>query len=194
MKLDSKWFDSIRVRRPAPGPAPRAPRCAARGCGEPGEYKAPRGRNFEGQYLHFCLEHVRAYNKSYNYFSGMSDDEVAAFQIDSSTGLRPTWSMGKNDRAAHNAAPRFHDPFDFFHAGRAAPEPEPETPHIGRLDRRALETLGLEPTAGKAEIRTRYKLLVKRLHPDLNGGDRSSESRLAEIIQAYRQLRNAGIC
>lgn len=192
MKLDSKWFDRIRIGKAKAAP-PRAPRCAMAGCGEAGEYPAPRGRHFEGQYLHFCLDHVRAYNKSYNYFSGMSERDVAAFQIDNVTGHRPTWSMGKGERgAARHARFDLRDPFELFRDGRAeTPAPARRLPPLAA---RAFDTLGLDAGAGKSEIHARYKMLVKQLHPDSNGGDRSSESRLVAIIQAYRQLRKAGLC
>ncbi|MGE0233436.1 MAG: J domain-containing protein [Flavobacteriaceae bacterium] len=190
MKLDSKWFDRIRIGKTKAAPLPRAPRCAVVGCKAAGEYPAPRGRQFEGQYLHLCLDHVRAYNKAYNYFSGMSESEVAEFQIDNVTGHRPTWSMGRADRGPARPA-RFdmRDPFEIFRDG--APAPKRRVPPLAA---RALDTLGLDADAGKTEIHARYKLLVKRLHPDSNGGDRSSEARLAQIIQAYRQLRKAGFC
>ena len=80
MKLDSKYFDGIRVRpsRKAAEKA-RAPDCSWDGCKEPGTHKAPRGRDHEGQYLNFCVDHVRQYNKSYNYFSGLNDTDIQTY-------------------------------------------------------------------------------------------------------------------
>ena len=80
MKLDSEYFDAIRVngKGKAKGARekPRAPECAWEGCSEAGIFKAPMGRDHEGQYLHFCVDHVRQYNKSYNYFSGLNDKDI----------------------------------------------------------------------------------------------------------------------
>ena len=71
MKLDSKFFDRLRVK-PDENRMLRdvCPQCEAKGCEEPGLYPAPKGRGHEGEYHRFCLDHVREYNKSYNYFSG----------------------------------------------------------------------------------------------------------------------------
>jgi DnaJ-domain-containing protein 1 len=83
--------------------------------------------------------------------------------------------------------------------GRAArgagPEPEgkPDAPPIRNAERKALETLGLEPGVTAVEIKTRFKALVKRHHPDANGGDKSTENRLVEIIQSYNYLKSVGL-
>lgn len=205
MKLDSKYFDRIRIRPPAEAAASEAePLCEWQGCGRPGGYRAPKGRLREGQYFHFCLDHVRDYNKSYNYFAGMPPDAVDAYQKASATGHRPTWRMGVGAQEASGpTAPNagwaggFHDMFGFFGGFASAPgegagaeERRPLKP----LERRSFATLDLEGKETRAEIKARFKALVKRLHPDANGGDRSSEERLREIIQAYNHLKAAGFC
>ena len=79
MKLDSKYFDGIRTRRKrAAEPEPSNPVCQWDGCDKPGAHRAPVGRHAEGQFFLFCFEHVKDYNKGYNYFSGLSDTEIAA--------------------------------------------------------------------------------------------------------------------
>jgi len=206
MKLDSKWFDGIRVRPDEKrATAERVPVCEAPGCREPAPHRAPKGRNREGEYYNFCIDHVRDYNKSYNWFSGMSEDDVKAWLSSRATGHRPTWSMGVNSQgqgdkrtAAANAARAgvFVDPFDFFAEARrgspAAEEPAVRKRRVGALERRSLDTLGLDETATGPEIRSRYKELVKRHHPDANGGDRSTEDRLRSIIEAYNTLKASG--
>jgi hypothetical protein len=184
MNLNSPFFDRIRTRREVkPEPtAARGPACAHPGCQSVGEFRAPMGRLREGQYFCFCLDHVREYNATYNYFHGMSDEDVLRYQKDAVTGHRPTWKMG--DRAgAANAGMR--DPFHVHGAPSKA-----RAPRHGVVARRALHALGLDDDAGPAEIKGRYKELVKRLHPDANGGDRSNEDRLREIINAYNVLRS----
>src|SRR6185312_1117147 len=96
MKLDSPWFDSIRVAPKEARAEPAAAACEHAGCGRPGGFRAPKGRRREGQYWNFCFEHARAYNQSYNYFIDMPEDAVAAYQRDAATGHRPTWTMGVN--------------------------------------------------------------------------------------------------
>ena len=139
MKFDSKYFDCVRVK-PDQAKVVReeAPLCQWKGCTAAGLYRAPMGRGREGQYLRLCLDHVREFNASYNYFVGMSDAEVEAYQKDSLTGHRPTWKVGANswahgtqrrDGAGQPArGRRFGDPHEFFpwraaRAGGAAPDP-----------------------------------------------------------------------
>ena len=202
MRLDSKWFDSIRVKPEEEETAQTEdPVCDAPGCDKPGLHRAPKGRRHEGEYYLFCLDHVRQYNKSYNYFSGMSDDAVHAYQKDAMTGHRPTWQMrdrtgpAADDRANPRRGRkfRFRDPFDVSGLGDSEADGR-EKRHLLNGQRQALETLGLDDTADADQIRARYKDLVKRHHPDSNGGDRSNEARLRKTIQAYRYLRKTGMC
>lgn len=204
MDLDSPLFDRIRVRpRAEEVRAPSVQLCEHAGCRNAGEFRAPKGRNREGQFWHFCLDHVRDYNKTYNYFAGLPDDSVSAYQRDAATGHRPTWTMGVNPWAKKRGegpqpGPEIHDGFGFFDGdqGFRRPQgaPEPERRRLKLLERKALEALDLPETASGPEIKARYKTLVKRLHPDANGGDRSSEDKLRGIIQAYNTLRSAGLC
>lgn len=211
MKLDSKYFDCIRVK-PDEDRLLRdmLPGCDWEGCSGRGRYPAPRGRGREGQYFNFCLDHVRQYNKSYNYFAGMSDEEVARYQKDTVIGHRPTWSVGVNGWAgkangangANGHAPSGYthtytvdDPFGFF--GRptldGAQGYEPRRP-IRNVERKCLRALGLDDEATPEEIKASYKALVKLHHPDQNGGDRGSEDKLRDVIQAYTYLRQVGLC
>jgi hypothetical protein len=105
MKLDSTYFDRIRIKPEKARTEERVPGCDWPGCDEFGRYPAPKGRDHEGQYHLFCLDHVRGYNKSYNYFAGMSDTDVMSWQRRSVTGHRPTWPLGA--RAPHTGR---HDP------------------------------------------------------------------------------------
>ncbi len=104
------------------------------------------------------------------------------------------WEPAREARQKWTEA--FTDPFGFFGGtvnGRGA-EPEPKRRALGNFERRSFEALDLEGTENGKEIKARYKELVKRLHPDANGGDRSLEDRLRQIIQAYNYLKSAGFC
>lgn len=191
MKLDSKIFDGIRVKPDKErAQQDRHPVCDHPGCNRPGMHRAPKGRNREGQYFNFCVDHVREYNKSYNYFNGMGDDDVRSYQKDSLTGHRPTWKMGVNRQAADGP-----DGFDAREGMRSNAQRRAESIRRPRqrklltLEKRSLDVLNLPYTARGDEIKARYKELVKLNHPDANGGDRSSEDRLREIIQAYNVLK-----
>ena len=214
MSSDSPLFDRIRVkpdqdrRLRAELPACEWPRCDA-----PATHRAPKGRLRANEYWRFCLEHVREYNNSYNFFAGMSDDAIARYQKEDLTGHRPTWKMGsiggrrgEGKRAARADRGQDHrasgwaadDPFGLFGGARGGPaghaRPAGEGRKILNAQRRALDVLGLEAEAKRADIKAKFKVLVKRHHPDANGGDRTSEERLREIIAAYNYLKSAGFC
>ena len=205
MKPYSKYFDKIRVRPdPQAEVKAHAPICQWDGCEQPGTHRAPVGRMREGEYFKFCFDHVREYNKGFNYFSGVADSEIARFQKEALTGHRPTWKLGANSHASSSpdfaqkrsgAAGyyrRVRDPYGMFNEGQEAPRPRERK--LKTLEAKALETLGLDGKATGADIKSRYKELVKRHHPDSNGGDRGSEDRFRDVLQAYRVLKQAGLC
>ncbi|MBX9617694.1 MAG: J domain-containing protein [Hyphomicrobiales bacterium] len=205
MKQASKLFDGIRVK-PERDRTRRLgePACEHPGCALKGEFKAPKGRDHEGQYWRFCLVHVKEYNARYNYFNGMSDDAVASFQKSAIVGHRPTWTMGvkgftRGEDAHAEKVDDHGDPFELFARSGVKRPAGPkiavkEGPRVSEAERRAFEKLNLEPGAKAAEIKARYKGLVKRFHPDANGGDRTTEDRFRDIVQAYALLKSAGYC
>ena len=208
MKTNSPLFDRIRVkpdhdrRLRAELPPCQWPRCEA-----PATHRAPKGRLQANEYWRFCLEHVREYNNSYNFFAGMTDDAVAQYQKEAVTGHRPTWKMGsiggkraspRRARGGFRAAEwEAADPFSMLGETGGQPghaRPASEGRKILNAQRRAFDVLGLEANAKRTDIKARFKILVKRHHPDANGGDRGSEDTLREIIQAYNYLKSAGFC
>jgi curved DNA-binding protein CbpA len=209
MKLQSKYFDSIRVARKQQRAKPVRedyPCCQWKGCKVPGRHRAPKGRGHDGEYYFFCLDHVRQYNASYNYFDGMNDAEVEDFQKEDLTGHRPTWKVGANadglgkpqDAKPGEARPsgwRATDPHSFFawRAKAAREEPTEARRQLKPLEKKSLQALDLTGKATRAEIKTRFKELVKLHHPDANGGDKRSGDKLREIIQAYNYLKKAGL-
>ncbi len=176
-------------------PAPTL--CEWPGCEKPSRHKAPKGRGAEGQFHNYCTQHVQEYNKTYNYFDGMKDDAVAGFQKDAQTGHRPTWKLGQNAYANINGVRRkarnVNDPYAMF--TQAADNVHPK---LGRSLRKneikALNTLGLDENATAEKAKAQYKTLVKRLHPDANGGSRENEDTLKAVIHAYDTLRASGFC
>lgn len=209
----SKIFDSVRIkprRGSADEEAVTRPGCDWEGCDSPGIYKAPKGARSEGQFHNFCLEHVRHYNKAYNYFSGMNDEEIAEHATKmNAPGSRETWAFGSNRFGKSNPQPKkfktrdytgsqFRDVNGVFarlrsraRAGASGERTERDITLTGQ-DRAALEVLGLETRKPSAEIKSAYKSLVKLHHPDANGGDKGSEDRLRAIIAAYNHLKSRG--
>src|SRR5580658_1017887 len=124
MKTNSPLFDRIRVK-PDKDRRLRAelPACQWPKCDAPATHRAPKGRLRDSEYWQFCLEHVREYNNSYNFFAGMSEDAVAKYQKEAITGHRPTWKMGSlgGKRTVKRGRSQFRevewpadDPFSLF--------------------------------------------------------------------------------
>lgn len=209
MKLDSKLFDAIRIRpRREEKPQVELPVCAWEGCGRPGPYKAPKGHRAEGQYHNFCLEHVRHYNTAFNFFAGMSQQELEdALHAPPRPEARTSFGTGQTGAYAARGArtagmrpgDRFGDPFGVFARyrwrqgkGEGRSERGERVRPLNEPDRRALEALGITGHARSDEIKAAYKALVKVHHPDANGGSKASEERLRAIIAAYSHLKKAG--
>lgn len=172
-------------------------RCDWKGCQEEGIHRAPRSAEALEDYRWFCLEHIRQYNAQWDYFKGRSQAELDAFRDDSLIGHRPTWPMGHKTMGPDwsledtldilKARPGVRNPFE---SAATAARRTKTTP----TERRALAKLGLDETASVAEIKKRYKSLVKQYHPDAAGtpGSPGSEDRLKQIIQAYSDLKACG--
>jgi hypothetical protein len=161
-------------------PQPRC--CDWPGCTAEGRYRAPRSREELRDYRWLCLEHVREHNRRWDYFAGMSPAEIERHRRADVTWHRPTWPFGAmpGDRFFEAA---FVDPLGIL-GGRRPERTARGEPKALTMMRR----LGLEPGFTLDELKRRFKVLVKRHHPDLNGGDRAAEARLREIIEAYRYL------
>ncbi len=176
--------------------------CDWPGCAEPGEFRAPGGRapGFDGpgDYRWFCLDHVRAFNAGYDYFSGMSPEEIYAAQSPLHGWERETRAFSPT--AGIDSPPRWADYTDPLEAISARARDHmrmrmPAERKDGRVvspeERRALDVLGLPLDADRKALRGRYSDLVRRYHPDRNGGDRSYETRLQGVVEAYQLLRKA---
>ena len=189
----------IRINPDPPPPRVRASHpCARPGCLENAESRAPRTRENLDERIWLCRQHLRAHNESWNYFAGMTDAEIARHCIEAIIGHRPTWPLGRRAAGGRNGAEqaaywsyRIEDGFAVFEeAAEPAPRPRPTRLTKGQLD--ALAVLDLEESATLTQVKARYKELVKRFHPDANGGDRGSEERLRQVIKAYGHLRLTG--
>ena len=170
--------------------------CEWPGCTEPGEFRAPpregrRPGDGPGAWRWFCLDHVREFNTGYNFFEGMTISEIEAQQ-------RPFAGWERETRAfAANAGngPKwsdFIDPLDAIGAKFARERPRAANGHpYGEAERKAMKVLGLEPDADRRALRQRYADLLRRYHPDRNGGDRAHEKALQDVIAAYTALKSS---
>ncbi|MBL8672694.1 MAG: J domain-containing protein [Alphaproteobacteria bacterium] len=199
IELEAFWDDQ-----------PQSRPCEHPGCRLPGEHRAPRSRSNVNEYYHFCLEHVRAYNATWDFCAGLSTPEIERQIRADSTWQRPTWPLGRWGANRFYEAARRGTPkgFGFFDDDDESPAPgrrkgrgERDAGQAGGKgaapagasveENRACHVLELPPGTSFAVVKGRYKQLVKKLHPDANGGDREAEERLKTINQAYSVLKSA---
>jgi curved DNA-binding protein CbpA len=167
--------------------------CDKQGCEEPGQYRAPKSPKVLDDYFWFCKDHVREYNLNWNYFQGQSEEEFQAFLDNATVWERPTKPFNRaNDERLGWSRHGITDPMELL--GENATK-NPGRTVVGRklppTERRALEILDAKDTMTKTEIRKSYKALIKVLHPDMNGGDRSQEEMLQEVVWAWDQLKDS---
>ena len=164
--------------------------CDYPGCLEKGVYKAPKSRLQLRNYHYFCLEHVREYNKAWNYHKGLNEQQVEKSIRRSTTWDRPSWPFGTKHKMFESFVKgNVTDNFDFF-------EVDSFSRNNGRSNKKfnadqldALDIMGLKPPIDIPKLKSQYKYLVKKHHPDRNGGDRKAEERLKLINEAYTTLK-----
>jgi hypothetical protein len=179
--------------------------CEHPGCGGSGLYRAPRSRDALDEFLWLCLDHVRDYNRSWNFYGNLEADELERqIEADRLWG-RPTWPLGDGPGGGRRGRPSgegqawrrlgYVDPLEILgpnatiNPGRPAAGNGGHPRRLPRAERLALEVLGARDDMTKTEIRRLYKDLVKQLHPDTNGGSRADEARLQQVFWAWEQIR-----
>ncbi|WP_282604238.1 J domain-containing protein [Pelagibius sp. Alg239-R121] len=160
--------------------------CQFPGCGLDGVYRAPKSRLQLNRYLWFCLEHIRLYNQSWDFFKGMSEQQIERERRKDAVWQRETWPLGQDKPQARRwRSDNLHDDFGVF--GDQAKSETPKPPESEESE--ALSVLGLKHPVTFQEIRTKYRGLAKQLHPDANGGDPEAENRLKDVTRAYASLK-----
>ena len=162
--------------------------CAVSGCRTEATHKAPKSSDELDRYYWFCLEHVREYNASWDFYAGMDQTQIEAHRRQDVTWRRPTWPLGTR-QAGDLTSGRlpFEDPFELLEK-RTASRGGTNEPR-NKIDK-ALEILGLSAPLSADDAKARYIQLVKRLHPDANGGDMTAEERLKLVNEAYSTLKH----
>jgi hypothetical protein len=176
-------------------------------CKEKGAYRAPQAPDRLDEFYWFCLEHIREYNRSWDYFADLPADEVERRLSEENVWERPTWKFGEQPKKPMGASPHaegeawkrfgFSDPMSVLgenatiNPGRRDGERIARRRSLPPTERRALDILGAKETAAKAELRQMFRDQVKAVHPDMNGGDRSEEDRLREVLWAWEILKGS---
>ena len=168
--------------------------CDMPGCKHTGEFRAPKDRSLSDHYW-FCQDHVRDYNKAWNFFDGMAESEVQDIMHKSLYGDRPTWRYGVNGKDAaeelFNKAWQTYNFTDEEPPKYNAHDPKNGTFSQHSQEHKALALMGLVPPVTLKGIKAKYKELAKKHHPDLNRGCAKSEELLKEINMAYTILKLA---
>jgi len=168
--------------------------CDHAGCQEAGQYRAPKSPDTLDDYWWFCRDHVREYNLKWNFFDGQTEDELQKSIDASRVWDRPTKPFRKaTDETRAWARLGVADPHEILgeNATRNPGRSITGTRRLPPTERKALEILDARDHWSRPEIRKQYKSLVKDLHPDMNGGDRSDEDRLQEVVWAWDQIKDS---
>ena len=162
--------------------------CDWNNCKELGEYKAPKEKDNSKDYRLLCIKHIKEFNKNWNYFSGMNEDEILNFLKSDMTWHKPTQSFDSSDNffkvlwknilneTKNNAEIRDKGSMRQF--------------RFDQNDLKAFNILGISVGLKWEKIQERFKKLVKKFHPDMNLGSKKYEDKLKVITLAYTQLKN----
>jgi hypothetical protein len=185
--------------------------CEHPNCDLAGAYRAPMSPDQLDQFRWFCVDHVREYNRSWNFYQDWSDADVEAQIRSDGVWDRPTWSFNDQTRGATGMHPHaegnawrrfgFQDPMsvlgDNATINPATKDRAQEANAARRLrrlpahERRAIDVLGVDADQPRTEIRKAFRALVKSLHPDMNDGSREEEARLTEVLWAWEQIKGS---
>ncbi len=166
--------------------------CDHEGCQEAGKFRAPKAPDVLDDYYWFCQQHVREYNQKWNFFEGTTEAEINAQMSRDKVWERKTRPFNDPETRAW-ARLGIEDPHQVL-GENATKNPGRQATGSRRLpptERRAIEILEAKDTWTKAEVRKAYKKLIKVLHPDLNGGDRSQEEQLQQVVWAWEQIKDS---
>ena len=192
MSVSSAKKKNPRGRRGMSGESETSVRvCEHEGCEEPGKFRAPKAPDVLDDFYWFCKDHVREYNLKWNFFHGTTEAEMNAQMSKDKVWERETKSFADPEARAW-ARLGIEDPHQVL-GGNATQNPGKGASTSSRklppTERRAIEILEAKDHWTKAEIRKSYKALIKILHPDINGGDRSQEEQLQQVVWAWDQIK-----
>ncbi len=163
--------------------------CEHEGCEEAGKFRAPKAPDVLDDFFWFCQQHVREYNLKWNFFDGTTEAELNAQRSKDKVWERETKPLGDPEARAW-ARLGIEDPHQVLGANGTQNKGRVSTGRkLPPTERRAIEILDAKDNWTKTEVRRAYKSLIKVLHPDMNGGDRSQEEQLQQVVWAWDQIR-----
>lgn len=191
----------IRIARTKKKKQPSELECDWAGCVAKGGCKAPKSPDRLRDYFNFCTAHAREYNKNWNFFSNMTDEDITEWQVGARHGHRPTWDVRKNTGERAQAQKKrkagstsaTSEGYSIFGEGDIADQTEAPRRRLSTMQMKALNDLGLDDTATKDDVRKRYTQLVKQLHPDANQGKRNTEESFQRVVTAMKVLKTTDL-
>ena len=163
--------------------------CDWKNCSEIAGYKAPIEKDNSKKFRLLCLEHVKEFNKNWNYFSGMNDQQICEFIKSDMTWHKPTQGFSSSDsffkilwnNALNDEVKKFNFKDKFNNKNQFK---------FNHNDVKAFSILGLSVGMEWEKVQEQFKKLVKKFHPDMNSGNKKYEDKLKVITLAYTQLKN----
>ena len=161
--------------------------CLWNKCRNVGKYRAPSERDNIKNFKWLCEKHIVLFNKNWNYFEGMSENEIQKFIKSDLTWHRPTQKFGAADNFFNilwNNA--LNDKFNFFNENNSINK---KINGLSEKDKDALKIMELELSADWLTVQKKFKTLVKKFHPDKHAGNKQHEDKLKKITLAYSHLK-----
>ena len=166
-------------------------KCDSDKCNEKGEYKAPKSRIKLNQYFFFCLKHIKEYNKSWDFYKGMTVDEIENSMRSDTVWDRPSWPLKGNYKNVYDDFNNFNEELireedNSFNENYFKNKLLDEKMTIDEI--KALKELELEIPISLEKVKKNYKKLVKIFHPDVNGNNKKAEEKFKQINESYKLL------
>ena len=165
-------------------PPEAAAPCEMPGCRESGMYKAPKSKDQLHDYYWYCLEHAREHNQQWDFFNGMDANEIEMFMKEAVTGHRPTWTRESTLKHPYD---RLHEALDAF-LHMSASRARRTSPALPAKLRKALAIMEMAQPYNENALKSKYRALVKKFHPDVNKGNKEYEEKFKLITISYHYL------
>ena len=165
--------------------------CDSPKCKEKGEYRAPKSRVMLNEYFYFCLDHIKEYNKSWDFYKGMSVEQIENSMRSDTFWDRPSWPLKNSFKNIFDDFNEYVEDFvkndddkinDTYFKNKLQDE------NLTLDEAKALKELGLKMPISLEKIKKNYKKLVKIFHPDVNGNNKDAEERFKQINESYKLL------
>ena len=166
--------------------------CDNANCKNIGEYKAPKSRSQLNMYYFFCLKHIKDYNKSWDFYRGLSVDQIELSMRKDTVWDRPSWPLKGNPSKVMDQLNEFlSNDYTLFEKDKEIRDflrNKTIDENLTNDEYQSLKILELKMPITVEQIKKKYKKLVKIFHPDVNADNKKAEIKFKEVTEAYRIL------